>query len=228
MHEFGIHLPLAMAWPARAKGGRKSSAMVSFLDFAPTFLEAAGVNAPALMQGHSLLRALDGGKTARTAAFSGRERHSHSRFDNLGYPARAMRTEQYLYIRNFAPDRWPAGDPPLFADIDDSPSKLYILENRDRPEIRPYFDLTCGKLPAEELYDIVKDPACKRNLAASPGDAAIRNEMRAGLERTLTATGDPRMTGKGDIWESYPRFSPMRPQLGGFAEQGEYNPKYKR
>ena len=228
MHEFGIHLPLAVAWPGRAKGGRRSSEMVSFLDFAPTFLDAAGVAVPEMMKGHSLLRALDGGKTERVAAFSGRERHSHSRFDNLGYPARAMRTERYLYIRNFAPERWPAGDPPLFADIDDSPTKRYILENREKPEIRRYFELTCGKLPAEELYDIVKDPACTQNLAASAAYAATQKQMRAELERTLTGTSDPRMTGNGDIWESYPRFSPMRPQLGGFAEQGQYNPKYKK
>jgi hypothetical protein len=50
--------------------------------------------------------------------------------------------------------------------------------------------------------------------------------MREELDRTLSTTGDPRMSGNVDIWESYPRFSPMRPQLGGFAEQGQYNPKY--
>jgi uncharacterized sulfatase len=226
MREYGIHLPLAVAWTGRAKGGRRVSEMVSFLDYAPTFLEAAGVSVPEVMGGRSLLRALDGGSTGRNAAFSGRERHSHSRFDNLGYPARAMRTEQHLYIRNFAPDRWPAGDPPIFADIDDSPSKRYLLENRENPDVRRYFEISCGKRPAEELYDIVKDPGCIRNLADSPAHAATRKRMREELDRTLSTTGDPRMSGNGDIWESYPRFSPMRPQLGGFAEQGQYNPKY--
>jgi uncharacterized sulfatase len=228
MHDFGIHLPLAVAWGARGKGGRKSSEVVSFLDFAPTFLEAAGVVVPRVMQGHSLLRALEGGKAGRTAAFSGRERHSHARFDNLGYPARSMRTEQFLYIRNFAPDRWPAGDAPLFADIDDGPSKRYVIENRDKPEVRPYFELACGKNPAEQLFDVVRDSACRKNLVDSAAHAATLKKMRAELERTLTATGDPRMTGNGGVWESYPRFSPMRPQLGGFAERGQYNPKYKK
>lgn len=37
----------------------------------------------------------------------------------------------------------------------------------------------------------------------------------------------PRMHGYGDIFESYPRFGPMRPKLGGFSEQGKYNPKYQ-
>ncbi len=42
----------------------------------------------------------------------------------------------------------------------------------------------------------------------------------------LTEQGDPRAHGRGDIFESYPRVSHMRPELGGFAERGEYNPKY--
>jgi uncharacterized sulfatase len=139
-----------------------------------------------------------------------------------------MRTDRYLYIRNFAPDRWPAGDPPIFADIDDGPSKRYVVENREKPEVRTYFELTCGKNGPDELYDVVKDPACTQNLAGVAAHADVLKKMRSELERTLTATGDPRMQGKGDIWESYPRYSPMRPQLGGFAEQGQYNPKYKR
>jgi uncharacterized sulfatase len=94
--------------------------------------------------------------------------------------------------------------------------------------VRPYFEIACGKKPADELYDVVNDPGCGRNLAGEAAHAETLKTMRAELERTLTASGDPRMHGRGDIWESYPRHSPMRPQLGGFAEQGRYNPKYQR
>jgi uncharacterized sulfatase len=75
---------------------------------------------------------------------------------------------------------------------------------------------------------VAKDPGCAENLAGSSAHAGTLAKMRGELERELKATGDPRVTGSGDIWESYPRHSPMRPQLGGFAEQGKYNPKYKR
>jgi uncharacterized sulfatase len=44
--------------------------------------------------------------------------------------------------------------------------------------------------------------------------------------QALREQGDPRALGTGDIFESYPRVSRMRPELGGFAERGEYNPKY--
>jgi len=233
MYEYGIHMPLAVSWPAGMQGGRTVDDLISFTDFAPTFLEAAGVPVPQVMTGKSFLDVLRSNKSGtvdpgRTAAYSGRERHSHARYDNLGYPSRALRTPDYLYIRNFAPDRYPAGDPPGYYDIDGSPSKDYLLKHRDEKGVKRLFELTCGKNPAEQLYDIRRDAACLTNLADSPDHAAIKAKLKKQLEDTLTAQGDPRMTGNGDIWESYPRFNRMRPQLGGFAEQGKYNPKYMK
>lgn len=230
MYDYGIHLPLAICWADRAKGNRRVTDPVSFLDFAPTFLDAAGLKPPAAMTGQSLLPVLQSGRVdaARRFALSGRERHSHSRFDNLGYPSRALRTSEYLYVRNFAPDRWPAGDPEQFADIDASPSKEYILKNREKPEIRRYFEHSCGKHGEEQLYRIAVDPGCLRNLAGSAEHKETRTTLRTQLDRELTRLKDPRVLGKGDVFESYPRYSPMRPELGGFAEQGKYNPKYQR
>ncbi len=232
MYEYGIHLPLAVSWPARAKGGRVVEDLVSFTDYAPTFLEAAGLPVPAVMTGRSFVDVLASNKSGRvdprrTSALSGRERHSHARFDNLGYPTRALRTHDHLYIRNFKPDLWPAGDPPQFADIDNGPSKEYVLANRDQEKVRKHFELSCGKRPAEQLYDIRKDPGCTRNLAGAPAQAAVLGKLRSELDRTLKAQRDPRALGAGDIFDSYPRYSPMRPELGGFAKQGEYNPKFQ-
>jgi N-sulfoglucosamine sulfohydrolase len=232
MYEYGIHMPLAVSWPAKFQGGRTVDDLISFMDFAPTFLEAAGLKAPDNMTGRSFLDVLASNKSGRVdarrkAVFSGRERHSHARFDNLGYPTRAMRTQDYLFIRNFKPDLWPAGDPELYADIDGGPSKDYLLQNRNAEKVRRLFELTCGKHPAEELYDIKKDAGCLDNLAESPAYAEITRRLRAELEQTLTAQKDPRMLGTGDIFDSYPRFSRMRPQLGGFSTRGAYNPKYR-
>lgn len=52
--------PLIMAWPGKTQEGVKSDAMVQNLDFAQTFLEAAGVEAPSDMQGESLIPLLKG------------------------------------------------------------------------------------------------------------------------------------------------------------------------
>lgn len=232
MYEYGIHMPLAVSWPARAKGGRTVQDLVSFVDFAPTFLEAAGVKAPATLSGRSLLPVLAANRSgyvdpARQYALAGRERHSHARRDNLGYPARAIRSREFLYIRNFAPDRMPAGDPAGYFDIDAGPTKEYLVGHRDDPAVKPFADGTFLPNPGEQLYRISTDRACLENLAGKAAFATIQQQHRNELGRVLTAESDPRLRGNGDIWESYPRFSAMRPELGGFAEEGKSNPRYQ-
>jgi len=231
MYDYGIHLPLAIMWKAQCKGGRVSDDLISFADFAPTFLDAAGVEVRPQMVGRSLVPLLRSGRSgviekARDRIFSGRERHSHARFDNLGYPARAMRQGDYLFVWNMKPDRWPAGDPDFYADIDGGPTKDWMMAHRSDAAVTPLFDIGFGKRPEEQLFDVVKDPGCINNLAQSATHAGIRRSMRADLEKALTAQKDPRMLGLGDVWESYARYSPMRAQLGGFTEQGKVNPKY--
>lgn len=227
MYDYGWHVPLAISWPARAKGGRVVDDLVGFLDFGPTYLEAAGIARPREMVGRSLLNILASTRqgtvdSTRDHILAGRERHSHARFDNLGYPSRAIRTRQHLYIRNFKPDRWPAGDPELFADIDDGPTKQFMMAHRDHPLYAAAF----AKRPGEELFDIVRDPGCITNLAASKAHAKTLGQLRSRLESRLRDTGDPRMSGS-EIFDSYPRYSAMRPELGGFSDRGSYNPKYK-
>ena len=57
---------------------------------------------------------------------------------------------------------------------------------------------------------------------------ALTTEAAAEVMALLADQKDPRATGAGDVFESYPRFGSMRPQLGGFAEQGLYNEAYRQ
>lgn len=62
--------PLLIKWPGVIKAGSKNSQMVQNLDYAQTFLEAAGVKPPADMQGESLIPIFKGqGKNFRDAAY---------------------------------------------------------------------------------------------------------------------------------------------------------------
>jgi uncharacterized sulfatase len=176
-------------------------------------------------------------KKVRDYVLTGRERHTQARPDNLGYPARAIRTEDYLFILNLKPDRWPAGDPapegatrehplwPGYHDIDNSPTKLMLIENS--ATYPASFQLGYEKRQEEELYSITNDPACLKNLANDPNFKTTKNKLRAILEKDLKAQGDPRLTGNGDIFESYPRFGAMR-DFPGFKEKGKYNPKFQK
>ena len=235
IYEYGIHMPLAVRWGNEIKGGRVVDDLISFIDYAPTFLEAAGINAPKEMTGKSFLNVLTSNEegivdSTRNRILTGRERHTHARPNNFAYPVRAIRTHEYLYIWNVKPDRWPAGDPTGsgdpdgYHDIDGSPTKTYLLENKDNKKIKKYFELAVAKRPSEELFNIKKDPACFNNLAEKDEFKAIAKKLRTELESALTEQGDPRMLGYGDVIESYPRYSRMR-KFAGFKKRGEYNPK---
>ncbi|MBI4889429.1 MAG: sulfatase [Acidobacteria bacterium] len=229
MREYGIREPLAICWQARAKGGRVCDDLISLTDLAPTYFAAAGIRPPGSLSGLSLLPLLTEGKAlARPYVLSGRERHSHARHDLLGYPARALRNQHYLYVRNFAPDRWPAGDPPNFHDVDSGPTHKLMLARQADPSIAPFFHACYAKHPAEELFDIRTDPGCLKNLAAETRMRSTLAQCRASLEAQLKAQGDPRLGPHPDIWESYPRYSPTRPELGGFSESGKYNPAFQQ
>lgn len=234
--EYGTHVPLAICWPGKIKGGRISDDLVSMTDMAPTFLEIAGVKNPVKMTGRSLSKVLYSvgngiSDTSRKFVLTGRERHSHARPDNLGYPVRAIRTRDYLYIINLKPDRWPAGDPvpensalwPGFHDTDNGPSKSYILEKKD--EMPLYYSLAYEKRQEEQLYDIRSDKGCLRNLADDPAFRTVRENLRKVLLKELKKQGDPRIMGNGDIFDSYPRFASMR-DFPGFKEEGKYNPAF--
>ncbi|MDX1946557.1 MAG: sulfatase [Pirellulaceae bacterium] len=221
LYDHGTHMPLAIRWPAKVKGNRTVSDFAGHVDLAPTILAASGENIPAATTGKSLLPTLISDKSGqvdptRDHVFLARERHSSSRPMNLGYPARAIRTADYLYIRNFKPDQWPAGDPATAAgtsgyhDIDASPTLALLVAGKDDPKIRPFLDLAVAKRPAEELFSLKDDPATVRNVATEPLHAAAKAKLRGQLDDNLTKTGDARMTPDGDVWETYKRYSPIR------------------
>ena len=175
----GTRQPLAVRWPARVPGGRVLDDFVNLMDLAPTFLEAAGQPVPPEMTGRSIVGLLTGTEKpgSRQTVFVERERHANVRQGDKSYPIRAIRTREFLYIRNFRPDLWPAGDPEMwkavgpFGDCDDGLTKQYILAHRDDPAVQPFFQLCFGKRPAEELYDLKADPDQLHNLAGQPAYA---------------------------------------------------------
>jgi len=141
----------------------------------------------------------------------------------MTYPQRCLRSDQYIYIRNFKPDRWPAGDPQKFDapgklgpmhggyhDIDACPSLTFLIKNQRLPSIARYFHWSVDKRPGEELYDITNDPACLSNLALDPAHYKTTQTYRDQMDAYLKKTGDPRALAQGDIWESYRRYSRMR------------------
>jgi hypothetical protein len=135
----------------------------------------------------------------------GKERHDVGRPDDKGYPVRGIVKDRYLYLKNFKPDRWPAGNPETgYLNCDGSPTKTYILDTRRKKGITEYWQLNFGKRPAEELYDIEADPFCLTNLADNEKYLKLKTDLSSGLQEKLTIQGDPRIMGNGDIFDNYP------------------------
>ena len=230
LYEYGFHMPMAIRWGNRMAPGRVVDDLISLTDIAPTVIDILGDYTEGddlntgMMSGksfyHILLSDKEGITDAeRNAVYSGRERHSCSRWQNLSYPIRALRTHEFLYIKNFKPERWPAGAPvkyndkmelqPGFHDIDDF-QENFIFKNRNIDSVKYYFDLAIAKRPMEELFDIRNDPYCLKDLSGLPEYQGTLMDLRDKLNARLIETGDPRVTGKGDVWETYKRFNIMR------------------
>jgi uncharacterized sulfatase len=232
LYDFGVGVALMARGPGIA-GGRVVDDFVNLMDLAPTFLEAGGVRPPAAMTGRSILDVLRSEKSglvdsSRTWVVTGRERHvADAREGRLPYPHRALRTAGFLYVRNFAPDRWPMGRPGFdeggeappaavlerntfaaFPDMDASPTKAWLIGQRDAPAWRWHYTYAFAKRPGEELYDLRADPDQARNVALNPAYADRRRELEAQLLTVLKETGDPRVTGGGDTFDRPPFAGP--------------------
>lgn len=215
-HNYDIanHLPLILHWPAGiTRPGRTVADFISFIDFAPTFLELLGADGVksgmSPITGRSFTDLLRG-KAERECGhvILGRERNDvrarPGTEAGLGYPIRAIREGSLFYIHNFAPDRWPCGNVELgLLDTDNGPTKKFIegLGEKDRS-----WQLAFGKRPREELFDLTTDPDCVKNLADNPAWREKMTALKATLFAQLKAQNDPRMLGQGEVFDNYPTF----------------------
>ena len=214
-YEYSNHMPLAIMWKSGIKNpGRSIYDYISFIDIAPTLLQAAGItednNGMQPLEGKSFLNILNTAKKglidkSRDHVLIGKERHDVGRPDDAGYPIRGIVKEGYLYLINFKLNRWPAGNPETgYLNCDASPVKTIILTMRRAGGSQKYWDLCFGRRYEEELYNIASDPDCIVNLAADPGLNSVKHKLREQLLLELGEQEDPRIIGNGDIFDEYP------------------------
>jgi len=209
LYDDGTRVPLAVRWPAVVKPGRKVDDFVTLCDLAPTFLAAAGIDVPKAATGRNLMGILKNTRSGqiekdRQAVLLGMERHCYSN------PCRALRTADFLYIRNCAPKKWPTGqgkwpseDRDFSFNIDPSPSKKFLVKHRDKATVQPFYQLAFGVRPDEELYDLKKDPGQVLNVAYKLEYAEAKRRLAWILLDELKASDDPRVNGKGAEFNKY-------------------------
>ncbi|QOV88553.1 sulfatase family protein [Humisphaera borealis] len=214
-YDAGSRVPLAIRWGKKLQAGRKVDAFVNLAELGPTFLQLAGQVPPREMTFRGLAELLmgkDDGQ-ARDCVFIERERHADVRRDHQSYPIRAVRTKDFLYIRNLRPDRWPAGDPDVlflagrpYGDVDTTAVKDVLIARQADPAFQPFIKLIFSKRPAEELYDLQKDPHQLTNVASEPAYDERKAALRAKVEQWMKSTGDPRVDPTDDTFDRFPYY----------------------
>ncbi|HEX7863046.1 MAG TPA: sulfatase [Verrucomicrobiae bacterium] len=223
LYDLGARVPLVVWGPGVKRG--TSDAFVNLADLGPTFLEFAGVKPVSEMSARSIASLVRGEKQEkREMVFLERERHANVRKGDLSYPSRAVRTKEFLYIRNLRPERWPAGDPEMhhsvgpYGDCDNSPTKAFIVEKREAAGVENLFQLGFGKRPAEELYDLEDDTAQMKNVATDAKYAEVKDALRRALNEWMKRTNDPRVDEKNDAWSAYDYFGGAGPRPARVTE----------
>ncbi|MDO7841824.1 sulfatase family protein [Sphingomonas immobilis] len=189
LYDPGLHLPLIVRAPGAAPS--INDAMVSWVDVAPTILAWTGAAGPNYkLSGQSLLPLLGkAGDPARDAVFASHDFHEINQY----YPMRAIRTRTHSYILNLAHPL----DYPIAGDVAGSPSWQAIAAD---PAILlgKRTQAAYLKRPAEELYDLKRDPDEVVNVANDPAYAAVKAQLAERLRASRAATKDPWLAGQTD------------------------------
>jgi N-sulfoglucosamine sulfohydrolase len=182
VYDSGIGTPLVMSWPRVIKPGSRHTGLASVVDLAPTFLEIAGLEKPADMQGSSMLAVLRDPKLPGRAMIYG-QRNWHNCDEHI----RCVRTDRFKLIRN-AYIELPYGNP---SDVSSCPSwfALQALKKEGKLTREQALQFQAPR-PAVELYDLSSDPWEFNNLADDPQYASVRKELEAALDRWIEETGD--------------------------------------
>ena len=226
-YELSNHLPLAIMWRNGIRNpGRVIEDYVNFIDFTPTYLELAQLDPQKTgmqpIRGRSLTDIFyaegDGQITDyRNHVIIGKERHDIGRPNDVGYPIRGIVKDNFLLVKNYETDRWPAGNPETgYLNCDGSPTKTVLLNRRRNPETYDYWKWSFGKRPEFELYNIKDDPECMNNLATQELYSQKIDSMLSLMTSELKKDGDPRINGNGQIFDEY---TYAFPDVRGFYER---------
>lgn len=196
----GMHVPLLIRFPqkyrrlAPVNPGETTDRLVSFVDFGPTMLNLAGVHIPDAMQGQPFLG--PGQDEAREFVFGHRDR-----VDEAIDCARSVRTQRYLYIRNFMPQLG-YNQPTAWPDQGAIRHEFYRLTDRDRMTDAQWH-FAGPTRPIEELYDCQRDPANLHNLADSAEQSETLTRMRDALRRHVLVTRDVGFVPESEAWRIF-------------------------
>lgn len=190
-YELGLTSAMIARWPGKISPATTTDALIEYVDITPTFLEAAGTVVPDSLDGKSFLPVLLGNELEHKQFTFGIQTTRGIINGSEVYGIRSCGTKSHRYIRNLTPEatfsnavtRTGGSNKNLFwnswlakAAAGDAQAKSITTKYQHRP--------------AEELYDVAKDPHCLHNLAANPEYATLKAKLSTQLDQWMLAQGD--------------------------------------
>lgn len=184
----GLQSGFLVRWPGKIKTG-KTDAMIEYVDVAPTFLEIAGLKAPATIEGKSFLPVLEGKKNKHKDFVYGLQTTRGIIKGSDHYGIRTIRSEKYRFILNLTPEQTFEN---IVTNSFASGGKFYKswIEKANIDSFAKTIVERFQHRPAEELYDVVNDPLELNNIVNYPQYSAIRKKLKNKLLRWMEQQGD--------------------------------------
>lgn len=181
LYDSGLKVPFLVRFPNGEHAGRYHE-LLSFVDLAPTVLSLAGIKAPDYMQGNAFL-GMFRSKTQRKYIYG-----TSDRFDEFTDRSRMVKDSQFMYVRNYYPDK------PRYKDVayrKQMPIMRNLLELKDSSYLDSIQNIWFSNTKSvEELYDCHIDPYQVNNLITKYQYSDKLEELRNVLDSIQTRIGD--------------------------------------
>ena len=197
-YETGLKTVFIVRWPDRVRGGTRTSALTQYVDVVATLIEAAGGDAKAIetgrpdadgdsgFDGRSFLQILLGKATKHRDYVYGAQTTRGIINGSACYPIRSVRSARYKYIRNL---NYKTVFYNVVSTRPDNLLQSWKEIGKDNPAVAARARFYQHR-PAEELYDLQKDPYELKNLADEAGHAKIKRQLQKELDRWMQQQGD--------------------------------------
>jgi N-sulfoglucosamine sulfohydrolase len=206
----GVHTAFVVRWPGKTAPGKRTDAMIQYVDVLPTLIEAAGGSPDKTGYDGSSFLPVILGKSGRHRDFA---YFMHNNIpEGPPYPIRSVTDGTFHYIRNLRPDQ------------------IYIEKHvAARMPLNPYWDSWMFEAwenehtlemirrymvrPAEQLYRMDRDPYEMEDLAGDPEYGEVLSGLSDRLDRWMASQGDPGASiDTKEVWESAQAGNHFKPQ----------------
>ena len=184
-YDVGLASGCIARWPGKVKPGSVSDALIEYVDVVPTFLEAAGIARPAILDGRSFVPVLTGKTTAHKMHVFGLQTTRGINAGSDYYGIRSVRDARYRYIRNLTPEATFSNAATKYLNFKTWEKLAAAGDAHAQRLVRDY-----QHRPAEELFDCETDPWNRKNLASDPKFAGQLAGLRTQLDAWMKQQGD--------------------------------------